>query len=144
MSDTLAVRKPVRIAARWWARIEAVGPAIRIGLLGVTGLATSLSALKDYGLGRYALPAIGAAILLGMVATWQVTEEGVLNQKNRDKKDMGDNFASPLMRIDDELIGSAVFAAVHKRAPTDDEQEAIAEAVDKPWRQHRSGVEVDE
>lgn len=144
MTDTVAVRKPVRIAARWWARVEAVGPAIRIGLLAITGLATSLSALKDYGLGKYALPAIGGAILLGMIATWKVTDEGVLNQKNRDKKDMGDNFASPLMRIDDELIGSAVFAAVHQRPPDEDEQQAISQAVDKPWRDHRNGVEVDE
>lgn len=135
---------PVRKAARWLARVEAVAPMVRVAMLTLTGLSTALVALKSYGLDRFAVPLVGLTLIGGIIGTYLYTEGGVYNQKNRDKKDLGDNFASPLMRIDDELIGSAVFAAVHQRPPDDDEQEAIANAVDKPWRQHRNGVEVDE
>jgi hypothetical protein len=48
------------------------------------------------------------------------------------------------MRMDDELIGSSVFAAVHRRPPDEEEQEAISEAVDAPWREYRDGIEVPE
>lgn len=144
MSSNTAERAPVRRAARWLARIEAVAPMIRVAMLTMTGLSTALVALSSYGLGRFAVPLVATTVLAGVAFTYLFTEGGVYNQKNRDKKDMGDNFASPLMRIDDELIGSAVFAAVHQRPPDEHEQEAIAQAVESPWRQHRDGVEVDE
>lgn len=143
MSTRTAQRRPVRLAARWLARLEAVSPIIRMAMLTMTGLSTALVALSQYGLKQYAAPLIGATALAGVVFTYLYTEGGVWNQKNRDKKDLGDNFASPLMRIDDELIGSAVFAAVHGRPPDEDEQEAIAQAVDKSWRKHRDGVDLE-
>lgn len=143
MSSRTAERTPVRRAARWLARLEAVAPMIRLAMLTMTGLSTALVALSSYGLGEYAIPLVATTIVVGVAFTWLFTEGGVYNQKNRDKKDLGDNFASPLMRIDDELIGSAVFAAMHGRPPDDEEQQAIADAVERPWREHRDGVEVD-
>lgn len=144
MSSRTAERMPVRRAARWLARLEAVAPMIRLGMLTMTGLSTALVALSSYGLSQYALPLVATTAIAGIAFTWLYAEGGVYNQKNRDKKDLGDNFASPLMRIDDELIGSAVFAAIHGRPPDEDEQAAIAEAVERPWREHRDGVEVNQ
>jgi hypothetical protein len=143
MSSLTAERRPVRKAARWLARIEAVAPMIRMAMLVMTGLSTALVALSSYGLDRFALPLVGTTLAAALVFTYLYTEGGVYNQQNRDRKDMGNNHATPLMRIDDELIGCAVFAAVHGRPPSEDERESIAEAVDGAWHDHRDGVEVE-
>lgn len=132
----------VRWGARWLARAHAVSPLVRMGMLVMTGLSTGLITLQQYGHGSFAWPLIGLVIGGTIVFTWLYTEGGVYNQQQRDHADFGTNFAGPTMRIDDELIGAAVFAAVHERPPTEEEQQAIAEAVDRPWKQYRNGISL--
>lgn len=133
-----------RWLSRWFMRVEAAGNILRIVYFGGIFLTTGASALQSYGLDQYTPYFIVVTSLGTLLFAYLYAEGGLFNQKNRDKKDMGDNFASPLMRIDDELIGAAVFAAVHGRPPDDDEQEAISEAVEQPWNNYRDGIEVDQ
>jgi hypothetical protein len=133
---------PARWAARWLARLQAVSPILRMAMLSVTGLSTALIGLKQYGYGELARPLIAAFCLLVLAGTYLYAERGVYNQQKRDHVDLGTNFSGPTMRIDDELIGNAVFAAIHGRPPDEDEREAISEAVHEPWADYREGVDL--
>lgn len=113
-------------------------------MLVMTGLSTGLITLQQYGHGRFAWPLVVVTLGGTLVFTYLYTEGGVYNQQKRDHADIGTNYAGPTMRIDDELIGAAVFAAIHRRPPDDDEQAAIAEAVDRPWQAYRDGIQIEE
>lgn len=132
----------VRWGARWLARAEAVAPMVRVGMLTMTGLSTALVALKQYGHGRYALPLVIVVALGTLIFTWLYTEGGVFNQKNRDKTDMGTNWAGPNMRMQYEIAAVGFFAAMENRPPTDEEHAVISEAVDETWRDFRDGVDL--
>lgn len=134
----------VKLAARWLARIDGVKGQVQMFSLAVTAFSTFSIMLQGFGLGHL-VPFLGiAAALIGIVYVYLYTEGGVWNQVARDRQDLSNNFSGPTMRIDDELIGCAVFAAVHGRAPDDDERGEISEAVDGPWREYRQGMEIDD
>lgn len=144
MGSNTAERWWVRTAARWLARIDGVSAQLRLAMLGLTGVSTATITLKQYGHGDLAWPFI-AVVAVGTVGyAYVFGEGGVWNQVSRDRADMSDNYSGPTMRIDDELIGSAVFAAVHGRPPDEDEQQSIAAAVDRPWREYRDGIDIEE
>jgi uncharacterized membrane protein YeaQ/YmgE (transglycosylase-associated protein family) len=131
------------VIARWLMRFEAAGNILRMVFLGVTAASTLTSALALIGYEQFAPIVLSIGLLGTAVFAFAYTEFGIYNRKNRERADVGTNWAGPGMRMDDELIGAAVFAAVHGRPPDTGEQEAISEAVDKPWREFRDGIEVD-
>lgn len=133
----------VRIGARWMARIEAVKGIVDMVMLGMTGVSTALFAMKQYGYGQYALPLVVSVLAGTIVFTYLYTEGGVWNQKQRDSIDMSSNFATPRDKIDDSLIGVAVFSAVHGRPPREDERAVIQQAVHEQWTEFRGGVDLD-
>jgi hypothetical protein len=90
----------VRLAARWLARIDGVSGQLRLAMLALTGISTGVVALEQYGLERYAVPFIAAVAIAVLGYTYVYTEGGVWNQVNRDKSDMGDNYAGPTMLFD--------------------------------------------
>lgn len=132
----------VRAGARWIARIDAVKGHLNLAFQAMTGVSLASGALKYFGFEGFVLPFIAVTGVGTLAYAYYYTEGGVWNQVGRDRTDMSTNWSGPNMRMDDELIGSAVFAAMHGRPPDDDEQDAIAEAVDRKWRDFRNGVEL--
>jgi len=130
----------VKVAARWLARFDGVSGQVRMFSLAVTAFSTFSIMLQGFGYGHL-VPYIGlVGLACGVVYTYYFTEGGVWNQMARDRVDLSTNYAGPTMRMDDELIGLAVFAAIHQRPPTDEERQAIVEAVDGPWHEYRDGL----
>lgn len=139
-----ATRWWVRIAARWLARIDGVSGQIRLAMLIMTGLSTATLTLRQYGYGQYAWALIGVTGVGLAVFTYLYTEGGVWNQMARDRADLSGNYATPSSRINTELNGVAIFAALEGRPPNEDEREAIEEALDEVWEEHRDGIELDD
>lgn len=124
-------------------RFEAAGQILTMTFQGTTAV-SALSGVLAYTGKEGIVPFVLAAGFIGVFTfAFAYVELGIFNRKNRERHDRGSNFAGPKMRIDDELIGSAVFAAVHGRQPDEDEAKEISEAVEKPWRQHRDGVSIE-
>lgn len=142
MSNT-AERWWVRRAARWLARLDGVSKQLRLAMLIMTGLSTATITLKQYGHGQLAWPLIGVTGIGILGYTYLYTECGVWNQMQRDRVDLSTNFSGPSMRMDDTLIGVAMFAAEEGRPPDEEEFEAIEEGVRTYWERYRDGVEVD-
>lgn len=135
---------PIRgLVARWIMRLEAAGAILRMTFLGVTAASTFTSALALIGLEQFAPFVLVAGLAGTFVFAYTYTEFGVFNRKNREKVDYGTNFAGPTIRIDDEITGLAVFAAVHGREPDDDEREIISNAVDDGWQDYRDGYPIE-
>lgn len=132
----------VRAIARWIARIDSVQGQLGLFFQAMTGVTLASSALGYFGAGWLILPFIVTTGSFVLAYAYLYSEGGVWNQVSRDKQDLSTNYAGPTMRIDDELIGAAVFAAVNGRAPDDSEQQVISDAVDRPWKKYRDGVEV--
>jgi len=142
MTSRTAERWPVRVGARWMARIQGVSGHIRLASLGVTAFSTFSLLLEQLGLGAY-IPYIGVAGVGGLVVfAYLYAEAGVWNQVLRDQRDMSGNHAHPGQRIDDELIGVAVASAMKGRALTDDERAAVAAELDRAWGKYRDGYEI--
>jgi len=134
----------VRLAARWLARIDSVKGQIQMVSLAVTAFSTFGILLQNFGLGRL-VPYLGAlAAGAGLTYAYLYAEGGVWNQVARDRQDMSTDFSGPTMKMDDTLIGVAVYAAVHGEVPDSDDVAMIEEAVDKPWRDYRNGVLSDD
>lgn len=133
----------VRAAARWIARIDSVQGQLGLVFQAMTGVSLASGALKYFGLSQLVPWFLASTMAFVVVYAYLYSEGGVWNQVSRDKQDLSTNFAGPTMRIDDELTGCAVFAAVHGREPTAEEREAIASAVDKPWQEYREGISLD-
>jgi len=134
----------VRAAARWLARFDGVKGQVSMFSLAVTAFSTFSIMLQNAGYGG-AVPYLGAsAAVVGVVYTYYFNEGGVRNQVRRDGQDLSTDFSGPTMKMDDTLIGVAVFAAINGREPTEDEIETIERAVDKPWRDYRDGVLTDD
>lgn len=124
-------------------RVEAAGTVLRLVYFAGILITTGVGALASYGYGSYA-PHFVATVGIGtLVFSYAYAERGVYNQKNRDKADVGQNFAGPEMLMDNIQIGAAVFAAEHGRPPTPQEREAIEQAVGGTWSGHRDGVDID-
>ena len=142
MSET-ADRWWVRVAARWLARVDGVSGQIRLAMLVMTGLSTATLSLRQYGLGEYAPLFIGVTGVGLAVFAYAYSEGGVWNQMARDRSDMSSNHATPRSKINTELTGVALFAALEGREPDAEERAAIEAAVDEQWRERRDGVELD-
>lgn len=140
---TVKTEGPIRgLLGRWVMRFEAAGQILSMTFQGTTAV-SALSGVLAYTGQEWVVPfVLGIGIVSVFGFAYAYVELGIYNRKNREGHDRGSNFAGPKMRIDDELIGAAVFAAIHGRAPDDEEQATIAEAVDRPWQQLRDGVEV--
>lgn len=134
----------VRSAARWLARIDGVSGQIRLAMLGLTGLSTATLTLRQYGHGQYAWPLIGVVLAGSLVYTWLYTEGGVWNQMARDRQDLSSNFAGPGSKIEAEIRGAAMFAAINGRAPDDEEREMMAAAIEHPWQEYRDGIALED
>jgi len=134
----------VRLAARWLARIDGVTGQIQMVSLSVTAFSTFGILLQNYGLGGL-VPYLGAAAAGGgLVYVYLYTEGGVWNQVAKDRQDLSNDFSGPTMKMDDTLIGVAVFAAINGREPDEDEIRTIERAVDGQWRDYRDGGLTDE
>lgn len=134
----------VRWGARWLARAEAVGPMIRLAMLGMTGLSTALLTLQQYGHSRYAWPLVAVVLGGSLAFTWLYTEGGVYNQQNRDKADFGDNYAGPTMRLNAEHVCRGLLAAQKGRPLDDDEREAIKRELDATFDEFRDGIDIED
>lgn len=133
----------VQMAARWLARINGVSQQLRLAMLGLTGVSTATLTLREYGHGEYAWPLIVIVSVGALVYAYLYNEGGVRNQVMRDNQDLQSNWAGPNMRIDDELIGIAVFAALNNRKPTEEERKIIAESVHDGFIDLRDGVDLE-
>jgi len=139
-----ADRAPVKWAARWMARLEAASPLIRMTSLVATGLSTVLIGLSQYGYESYARPVIAVGVIGGVLFVYLYAEGGVYNQQRRDKTEFGKNFAGPNHRIDDELIGRGVAAALYGRPLDGEEREAIKDELDAAYGDLRDGIDIEE
>lgn len=133
----------VRFGARWLARIDGVSGQLRLLFLAMTGYGIVLQTLARYGFGGYAIEFLAVSALGLVCYTYYFNEGGVRNQVRRDGQDLAGNWAGPNMRMDDALIGAAMFAATHGRPPDEEEFEAIEQAVDTYWRGYRDGVDLE-
>ena len=129
-------------AGRWLMRIQAVQGILQLVGISVTAVSTLTSALVAIGHGHLAPYFLAAGLIGTPVFAWCYVELGLFNRKNRENVDRGNNFATPRDKIDDTLIGAAVFGAVHGRPPDEDELETIKESVEQPWREFRDGVDL--
>ncbi|TQQ78580.1 hypothetical protein EGH24_13745 [Halonotius terrestris] len=132
----------VKMFARWQARIDASLQEINLGLRFISSGGIGSGALKYFGYSELVLPFLSVMLAVFLTYAFLTFEGGVKNQVARDRADMITNFAGPGSRIDDPLIGAAVFAALEGRPPDDEEFDAIEEAVDDRWREYRDGVEL--
>jgi len=132
-----------RWVSRWLMRIQAAGSVLRIVYFGGILVTTGVSALNQFGHGRWAWPFVACVFLGTLTFAYIYAERGLFNQQNRDRNDVGSNFAGPTMYMDDAIIGAAVFAAREGRPPSEDEREAIEQAVAQQWHEYREGIDVD-
>lgn len=132
----------VKLAARWLARVDGVSGMIQLAMLGLTGLSTATLTLRQYGHGEYAWPLIGVVAVGTLAFTYLYTEGGVWNQVSRDRQDLSSNFASPSMRMSNELIARGILAAQETRELTEREREAIKDELDHAFREYRDGIEL--
>lgn len=141
---TVSTEGPIRgWLGRWVMRFEAAGQILQLGFQGVTAVSALSGVLALTGREWIVPFVLGAGVILAFAFAYAYVELGIFNRKNRERHDRGSNFAGPKMRIDDELIGAAVFAAVHGRPPDEEEAEHISEAVDRPWQEYRQGVSIE-
>jgi hypothetical protein len=131
------------ILGRWLMRIQAIQGIVQMASMAITAASTLTFALQSIGYTHLAPWVLGAGLVGTPVFAYVYVDMGLFNRKNRENVDRGNNFATPRDKIDDTLIGTAVFAAVHGREPDADEQEVIEAAVTEKWSDFRNGVEVD-
>lgn len=135
---------PIRgLLGRWLMRVQAVQGILQLVGIAVTAASTLTSALVAIGRPDLAPYLMAGGIIGAPLFAYGYVEFGLFNRKNRENVDRGNNFATPRDKIDNTIMGAANFAALHGRAPTDEELEAINEAADKQWSQLRDGVELE-
>jgi hypothetical protein len=129
---------------RWLMRVQAVQGILQLIGVAVTAASTLTSALVAIGHADLAPWLLVIGLVGSPIFAFLYVELGLFNRKNRENVDRGNNFATPRNKIDDTLIGAAVFGAVHGRPPTEDEIETIKDSVEQPWQEFRDGVDLDE
>lgn len=140
---SVATSGPLRgFIGRWLMRLQAAKGVVQMVSIELTAASTISLTLQNAGLGQYVPYVFGLAALGTPLFAYVYVDFGLYNRKNRENVDRGNNFATPRDRIDDTLIGAAVFGAVHGREPDDEELETIKDAVEKPWHEFRDGVDV--
>lgn len=133
----------VKSGARWIARVDSVKGHLSLVFQGMTGVSVSAGALEYLGLGHFVAPFITVLAAVLLAYAYLYSEGGVWNQVSRDRSDMSNNFATPRDVIDDTLIATGVFAALNGRAPNEDEQEQIKQAVRTQWEEFRTGIDLE-
>lgn len=133
----------VRFGARWIARIDSVKSHLGLIFQGMTGVSLASGMLKYFGLTWAVGPFIVLLAAAILTYAYLYAEGGVWNQVSRDRNDMSNNFATPRDVIDDTLIATGVFAALNGRAPDEDEQEQILNAVRTQWETFRDGIDLE-
>lgn len=140
---TVSTNGPIRgFIGRWLMRIQAVQGILQLIGIAVTAASTLTTALVAIGYPELAPWLLGLVLVGSPIFAYAYVELGLFNRKNRENVDRGSNYATPRDKIDDTLIGAAVFGAVHGRAPTEEELDTIKESVEKPWTEFRDGVEL--
>ncbi len=141
---TVETAGPIRgFLGRWVMRFEAAGQILTMTFQGTTAVSALSGVLAYTGLQQYVPVVLAVGILFVFGFAYVYVEYGVYNRKNREKNDRGSNYAGPSMRIDDELIGVAVYAAMHGEEPDEDDVETISNAVDTNWSKYRNGVKIE-
>lgn len=134
---------PIRgLIGRWVMRFEAAGQILRMGFQGTTAISAVSGVLAYSGYQQYVPYILVAALPVVFAFAYGYAEYGIFNRKNRERADRGNNFARPDMYIDDNMTGAAVFAAIHGREPTEEELEAIENAVDHTYNEYRNGIDA--
>lgn len=137
-----AERWPVKVAARWLARVDGVSGQIRVFSLAVTAFSTFSLVLQNSGHGELVTPlGVALAVVLPLY-TYLYTEGGVWNQVSRDRQDMSSNYAGPTSRIDDELIARGIIAGQIGQELSDEQRQAIKDELDKTFDELRDGIEL--
>lgn len=137
-----AERWPVKVAARWLARVDGVSGQIRVFSLAVTAFSTFSLVLQNSGHGEFVTP-LGVALAVTLpLYTYLYTEGGVWNQVSRDRQDMSSNYAGPTSRIDDELIARGIIAGQIGQELSDEQRQAIKNELDKTFDELRDGIEL--
>lgn len=131
------------LLGRWLMRMQAVQGIITMVSSGITAASTLTFALQSLGYTRVAPWVLGFGFIATPLFAYAYTEYGLFNRKNRENVDKGNNFATPRDKIDDSLIGAAVFGAVHGREPDEEEMQTIMNSVEKPWKEFRDGVDLE-
>lgn len=135
---------PVRgFIGRWLMRFEVSQSIMSMFFQGTTAVSALSGVLSYAGYNQYVLPVLAIWGLMMPAIAFIIADGGILNRKNREKSDYGNNYSTPRDKIDDTLIGTAVFAAIHGREPTEDELDTIENSVDVKWRDFRNGVDVE-
>lgn len=141
---TVETAGPIRgFLGRWVMRFEAAGQILTMTFQGTTAVSALSGVLAYTGLQQYVPLVLVVGILFVFGFAFVYVEYGVYNRKNREKHDRGSNYAGPTMRIDDEMIGVAVYAAMHGEEPDEDDVETISNAVDTNWSKYRNGVQIE-
>jgi len=139
-----ATRWWVRLAARWFAKIKTTEGQLRSLSLAVTAFSTFSLVLQNAGLGQF-VPVVGAIAACGWVIYSHLySEGGVHNQAQRDLADLSNNYAGPSSRINNELTGRAVAAAMKGDSLTQGEREAMQEELDAAFSEYRDGIVLEE
>lgn len=136
-----------RWVARWVMRAEAAGNLLRLVFFGLTGLSTALITLKQYGHDTYAWPFTITLVVGTILFMYVYAEQGVFNQKNRDRADVGDNYSGPTMLMDAKLEARqlAYLGYVLQNGRNIDFSELEREMEDltvEEWVRLREGVDV--
>ncbi|MFC7071356.1 hypothetical protein [Halobaculum lipolyticum] len=145
----MTVENPVtRWIARWIMRIEAAGNVLRIVLFGGTFVSTGVSALATYGHAEWAWPFVAVVTVGTVVFAYVYAERGVLNQKNRDSVDIGDNYSGPTMLMDSliEARQLALLGYVLQNGGVESYEDLAAELEDvtvEEWTALRDGVDTE-
>lgn len=129
---------------RWLMRIQAIQGIVQMVSMAITAASTLTFALQSIGYTHLAPWVLASGLIGTPLFAWFYVDKGLFNRKNRENVDRGNNFATPRDKIDDTLIGTAVFAAVHGREPDEEELDTIENSVTKKWSDFRNGVDVDE
>lgn len=131
------------LIGRWLMRVQAVQGIIQMVSMAITAASTLTFALQSIGYTHLAPWVLGTGVVGAPLFAYIYVDHGLFNRKNRENVDRGNNFATPRDKIDDTLIGAAVFGAVHGREPDDEELKTIQNAVEKPWSDFRNGVDLE-
>lgn len=142
---TVSTEGPIRgLLGRWVMRFEAAGAILRLAFQGTTAVSALSGVLAYTGFGGAVPYVVAAGVPLIFAFAYVYVEWGVFNRKNRERDDRGNNYAKPLMRIDDELISKGVVSGIKGRPLNESETEAIEHELDETFDKHRGGIEIEQ
>jgi hypothetical protein len=142
---TVSTEGPIRgLLGRWVMRFEAAGAILRLGFQGTTAVSALSGVLAYTGFGGAVPFVVALGVPAVFVFAYAYVELGIYNRKNRERDDRGNNYAKPLMRIDDELIAKGIVAGIKERPLNKNEDDAIESELDRTFEKHRNGIEIEQ